>query len=572
MTSQTPKSPPFDRLLLTLSALVPAGFVLVHATNVSDASHERDAIRILGLTPHVFGRALDVLVGVPFQFLPIGTRSFRLALAGVLMTAIVGALVYRVTHRMLAACAPADAPPAFAAAWGSMVPLLTLIWQIESLQPGGGNIGVLLAWGPLAVLALGRSQEKHLPAVVSTLTLAMAYDLGSGVAALSSVLAFIGLSDVPYRRHLGCIKKRPLVFIVAILFALAPTLSIALLSRAAAAPSAPFPGLDRWFPSVEGTAPSSFLTLVQSQMGWATPFLGLLGFAFSLMSAKGRPFGAALGAYVIAGVLASRFGVEARRGEGVALSALVAIGALGGLALHVILIRVAKVSIPFARGSAILMGVLALAIPAQLAEDGGLHLGRTHHGASLEWDQVAWGSAPIGSLMLVHRSELLEHMLASKLRGTFRGDIAVVPSHDLGGRLATSELAREPKLISFWRDMATGQNPEEWSLSSLAMTRPLVLVATPPWGRSLARHLVPLGLVTRFETEPRGMSDRRHALEKWAPSVTKLAGTVSPDFCAPLRALAVILLQARIEAFSASGDRDLMVEAQQELDLFATAH
>ena len=55
--------------------------------------------------------------------------------------------------------------------------------------------------------------------------------------------------------------------------------------------------------------------------------------------------------------------------------------------------------------------------------------------------------------------------------------------------------------------------PSEASLSALAMSRPLVTPYEPRWGRALGRHLVPVGLLDRFEPEPRGVSDRRKALE-----------------------------------------------------------
>jgi hypothetical protein len=117
--------------------------------------------------------------------------------------------------------------------------------------------------------------------------------------------------------------------------------------------------------------------------------------------------------------------------------------------------------------------------------------------------------------------------------------------------------------------MALEGVPEELSLSSLAAARPLVLAFDSRWPKALSRHLVPAGMLTRFETEPRAASDRRAALERSHPDLDRLerVATNPPD--AELCAAAASLLRARAIGFAAANDRDLVARALDELRPFA---
>jgi hypothetical protein len=89
----------------------------------------------------------------------------------------------------------------------------------------------------------------------------------------------------------------------------------------------------------------------------------------------------------------------------------------------------------------------------------------------------------------------------------------------------------------------------------------------PRWGRVLGKHLVPIALLDRFEPEPRGTSDRRRALEAFAPRRERLARAATKD--PELEAATVYLLRARALDVAASGDRDLIGRAVEDLHTFA---
>src|SRR5262249_23045159 len=130
---------------------------------------------------------------------------------------------------------------------------------------------------------------------------------------------------------------------------------------------------------------------------------------------------------------------------------------------------------------------------------------------------------------------------------------------------------REPLLSPFVRDMALVGAPEELSLSSLASARPLAMVFDPRWDRALARHLVPAGLVSLFEPEPRGASDRRHALEIARPDLAALQLTAASRCDPELCAAAASLLRARAIGYAAAGDREMIARGLDDLRPFAPA-
>jgi hypothetical protein len=95
------------------------------------------------------------------------------------------------------------------------------------------------------------------------------------------------------------------------------------------------------------------------------------------------------------------------------------------------------------------------------------------------------------------------------------------------------------------------------------------MVFDPRWDRALARHLVPAGLVSRFEPEPRGASDRRHALDLARPDLARLERTAASPCDLELCAAAASLLRARAIGFAAAGDREMIARGLDELRPFA---
>jgi hypothetical protein len=135
------------------------------------------------------------------------------------------------------------------------------------------------------------------------------------------------------------------------------------------------------------------------------------------------------------------------------------------------------------------------------------------------------------------------------------------------GAPAARVLASDAALVPLWRDLELAGLPSEASLSSLASARPVVMAYEPRWGRVLGKHLVPVALLDRFEPEPRGTSDRRRALEAFARGRERLARAAAKD--PELAAATAYLLRARALDVAASGDRDLVGRAVEDLHAFS---
>ena len=134
-----------------------------------------------------------------------------------------------------------------------------------------------------------------------------------------------------------------------------------------------------------------------------------------------------------------------------------------------------------------------------------------------------------------------------------------------------NDVAREPKLAPLLRDQALYGSPEEWSLSALAASRPLVLGFDARWPRSLARHLVSVGAFDRFYSEPRGLSDRRLALLAQEPSRLALVYALERVPDPELARVTATLLRLRLLGAAASTDRDVIGTALDDLRPFAPA-
>jgi hypothetical protein len=163
----------------------------------------------------------------------------------------------------------------------------------------------------------------------------------------------------------------------------------------------------------------------------------------------------------------------------------------------------------------------------------------------------------------------MRRVAAARATGELRGDLLFVPAFDLDARQARRALAREPKLAPLYRDVALGTAPEELSLSALAGERPVLSGFDPRWDASLARHLVPTGLTSRFESEPRGASDRKKALDAFAASKDRLVRVAAPKRDPELAAAAASLLRARAIAMAACGEREILSQALDDLRPFA---
>jgi hypothetical protein len=241
---------------------------------------------------------------------------------------------------------------------------------------------------------------------------------------------------------------------------------------------------------------------------------------------------------------------------------------------------IAGARLPLAGASAAMVLVLELVAPVDAADDAYDRGSVRPHGAppwldspAATWDDAAWAGLPPRAVVLVTDRIVWRRAAAAEATGALRGDVTVVPAF-AHGAAAAHVLARDPALVPVWRDLELAGAPSEEALSSLAAARPVAMAFDPAWAHVLAKHLVPGGLFDRFEPEPRGASDRRKGLDWFLPKRERLARAVArahdKRFADPeIAAAAAVLLRQRLLDLAATGDRDLVGRAVDDLHAFA---
>jgi hypothetical protein len=555
-----------DAGMLAVSALVPGSLAAALSSNVPDAAHDAGVARVLGLDAQAW-RALDALVGAVLSMAPLGTHAARAALAGALVASASGAILYVVVRELLQACADTARLHSIVAATATLSALVAPPWQLEAASVGGCALGAALVLLPIAIVAGGDVRRDRGPWVAMALSLGMAagYEPLVGACALSACSALV-FATAPLRQPFlaACRgKKRDLG--AAFIAGLAPSI-VALLCLRRSGLSIPLALADGWSGERGVSSYGSPLAFVRSELGGLTIVLSLAGAALSAFVPRARPIAFALIVVVIAGFASAWLGspLGPTRYGGPVLAAFAAASGLAGVGVQAVVRRISSARIPFARASASMVLLLALARPVDVADDS---VARSRSGdTAAAWDDVAWGGLAPRTVVLLTDPRLYARARAAHARGALRDDLIVVPAY-AHGALARRALAVDASLVPLWRDLEMVGSPGEGSLSGLSGVHPVAMAYEPRWGRILSRHLVPAALFDRFEVEPRGASDRRYALDAFVPSRDRLSHLLAHD--PELTSDAAYLLRARALVVALSGDRDLVGRAVQDVREFA---
>ncbi len=562
-----------DAVMAGLCALAPACLAVARIGDVADAAHDLGVARALGLDAQPW-RGLDVAVGALLAMLPIGTRASRAALGGALVTAAAGAALYFVVRRLLGACAETRRLGSFVAAIAATLPLVGAPWQIEASAVGGSVVGAYLVVLPLALLAsasLGGAdasgRRARTTAAAFALALAAGYEPLVGACAAAGVATFLVAGASP--GTLRAVREQGGALGGAFVLGLAPVVLAVGRTRSAGVPVGAALA-EAWFGergASHGGSPGPF---VREEIGAMVAVLAVGGAGLAMFVARARPIAAALVAVAVAGLASSWLGVPLgpTRYGGPVLAGLAATCALAGVALQAAVRVVAEARVPLARTSAAMIVVLELVMPVDRADEALARAPSRDSGASAIWNDAAWGALPPRSVVVVTEPLVYRQALAARALGALRGDLALVPAYSRNAP-AWRALSGDASLVPLWRDLELAGMPGEAAMSSLAQVRPLVVTFDPRWGRALARHLVPLAFLDRFEPEPRGASDRRRALDLFAPERARVGPFVARD--PELGAAAVSLLRARELGMELDGDRDLIARAQGDRQAFEPA-
>lgn len=561
----------FDDALIAASALLPALLGAAGATSAAPASHDAAVVRVVGLGWTGLFRGLDALVAAAIMLVPIGTRALRAGFASAFVAGACGALAFVIARRLAFVVRPAASSPRLISAVAALAALsavLAPVWQVEASSPGGAVVGALIVVAALAAAhrSAGTS-ARELRSIALLVGLAASYEplvLAATIAAVAPWIEGAVRARAIDRR--GWLDAAP-----ALALGLAPMAFAAALARRA--------------PEIAISAASPFGSWI-GERGQGRVAIGAFGMAeIGTLILVAAAAGAVLAGLVPAArrLLASLLGVigvgvvalllRAPSGpshvSAAVLAATCAVHVLAAVALASAVLAIGKARVPFAQASAALVVVLELVLPVRAADE---TLGRREArapNASAVWNEVAWGAAPAAAALLVSDAGTMRRIAAARATGQMRADLLVVPTFALPSRATDRALRAEPKLAALYRDVALGSTPEELSLATLATQRPLLASFDPRWDRNLARHFVPVGLTTRFEPEPRGVSDRRKGLEAFTPGKERLVRVAIARKDPDLATATASLLRARAIGMAACGERDVLSRALDDLRPFA---
>jgi hypothetical protein len=554
--------------MLVLAGLAAACLTAAHVGNVADAAHDAGVARAMGLEAQPW-RALDAVVASLFAALPLGTRVARAALGEAMVVAVAAAALFVVARRLAAACADAPRLGALTSGIATVAAVCAPAWQMEAGAVAGSTTGALLVLLPLAVMA--RADEAGATprwrAGVFALGLALGYEPLVGACALVGCAALVGVGPNARRGVVLAWRTDARVLVACLVAGLGPLLLAVARTRLAGVPLEAALG-DAWAGERGLSHAGSPGLFLRAELGVVLGALGIGGAVLAALVPRARGLGAALLGVVVVGFASGWAGAPlgpTRFGAPV-LAATAAACAFAGVSMQAVVRAIAEAKVPLARASAAMVLVLELAIPVDSADEALLRTLPRANGAAALWDDLAWGELPPRTVVLVTDARLGRRAAAAQATGALRGDLAVVPAQTRGA-VASRVLSQDAALVPLWRDLELAGSPSEASLSSLASVRPLAIAFEPRWGRALGRHLVPVALLDRFEPEPRGASDRKRALDVFAPKRERLARAASKD--PELADATAYLLRARALDVASSGDRDLVGRAVDDLHAFA---
>jgi len=565
-TTETPEHPRTRLVFAWASFVAPFAVAIFGARSLPDSAHDEATLRVIGLSFTGAFRALDTWLAAPFMMLPLGTRAFRASLACAVVTGLASLLTYLLAEPLFAREGKPTSRLSYAVTTlGVVTAMCSPPWQLEGSAVGGTVTGAALV---LLAATLGLEKNVRSARVAFVVGAAFGWEPLVGAMALVSVLVPLFFAGkMPLAPTRGRAFRMAAAFALGLVpFGLAfvgKAGSLALVARNATWQNLMGEG--------HGAGPVWKL-FARDEIGWLFLAAAALGTGLTVMRKESRARAAVLLTLTLGFPLTYaldlahgpiRFGAPM-------LASLAAIGALAGSGLYELVLRVRTIQVPFAPASAALLVVLEWTLPVRAADDSFARRSAVSKNASYAFALNALGGAPPAAIVLVPSERILLRLQSTRASGISREDLEFFPTFDLKNPLARDAVDREPKLAGLYRDLALGIAPEEWSLSSLAAARPLLLMFEPKWKPGLAKHLIPDGLFSRFEPEPQGQSDRRIAMEKASKKRAFLAQEVAgPGRDAGLQSLVAHLLRSRAIAMGAAGERENLSKALDELRPYA---
>ncbi|MEO7110349.1 MAG: hypothetical protein ABI183_07940 [Polyangiaceae bacterium] len=565
----------YERSIPFFVALAPFVTALAHLRATSDATHDEDVIRVLGVGSTGIWREFDALIAAPAALFSFATRVQRAEIVSAVGCGVAAFLLYEIARGLLDKCAKTTWLGVFVAAIAAWTPTLGPAWQCEACAVGGATWGAVLPLICLAILArpngaapFGRKQVRlaSFPMAALACGLAFSYEPFVGGATLLAALALIFVGQTkPSRRD-------NLLGAPAFVIGAGGPITFALWRRVASVYEIPAPFFSSGaLGTLDVPSRQSVLSFAHTEIGWVGLGATVAGLALAGLVPRARPVAAGLALLTLMTSAAIFLGAPSGpdRYAAAPLVAIAGSSLLAAVAMQAAVRAVARANVPFAQASAAMIVVLELTFPAIALDDASLRANDRKNKLGSYWDEIALADLPAHSIILISDPVVMRHLDATRATGFLRDDLLMVTLQSVGGRTTLRALAAEPKLAPVVRDVALTGQVAEFSLATLAAARPLFVQYDARWDRSLTRHLVPEGIFDRFEPEPHGVTDRRKALEAFLPLRQRLAKALASPRDRAMTNITASLMRSRLDALIAIDERETLPRAIDDLRAFA---
>jgi hypothetical protein len=475
------------------------------------------AVRDQGLVAVGVGGTLSTVATQALGLLPLGTQSFRAAVAAALALAGIGHLLWRIGQRLFAN-GPRGWLDVGLATLASLTATLGPALQIEATIGGGATFSLFTVLLTVDLALRLTAEDARVLAPDATrrwllLGAAAGACLAEAPAAGVVALGIVGVVLVSANRR-PPLRLAPIIALVAV--AVAAALAAPLFVR----PLAPraWNDVGRALSSATlgplAVAPPREAAVV----AWIHE-IGLLPLAlaaFGILAAAARKERRAWSALLVlppcVDLVLPRHatpGITADPLGAVRALAVVTLTLAGALGVSEVVRVLGTLKIPLAKAVAVLTVVGYVTVAAVTAEESAFAADRSEQLAAEEWTDAALESLPLRAAVYVHAPDVAWRLWAAQLLRGERPDVLVVPAPLLQRGHATSNvLPSEPASMQLLRDVALTGRASEYALSILADARPLYLDFDAGWDRRLALHLAVEGAWLRYFPQALGMQER----------------------------------------------------------------
>lgn len=547
----------------SLTAIVlPASMALTRLAVDPAWRSDLPALRGLGLVPVGGATTLSMIAMQLVSFVPLGTLSFRIAIASALGLVACAWLLQSIARQLLEANVPGSFMNAPLASIAALTAGLGPALQGEATVGGGATIE--LAASLLALHAWMRPDDLRVRRWTLTALVLGALVSESLVAAGAVAVALVA-SAIAKRDLLGWREARfPIGALLVsaglgvLPWILRPIAPNAWLRLGWSLTTGGLVSLDT--EAVRTTALSAWI----NEVGWVSLALAVLGLAAGLLRSRTRSYAVPLAVLILADVLfPATTGAVLTVDPWIALRMLAISGVsmLAALGVQSIASTLIDMNIPMSRAAAVLLLMFNLTLVAVASEQSAFTIDRGEVRGAEAWADEGLDRLDPNAVVLARSHALAWRMLGDRLLCGRRPDLVLVPMPLITrGTVAHMVLQAAPNAAMLMRDMALDGAPGEHAVSRVADSRAVYAEYDPRWDVRVAMHLAPEALWLRLYPQPLGKSDRKMSLERTEPFLQSVLAASRKSDPQDKATLAVVRSMLRQQAVSCgmARDRDAM--------------